>query len=154
MGWTLYDPKTAPDTFSIVWCKLPYRGAKLAPGPGARPVLVLDVRAGEYAPRGAAPQKYADITVAYGTGAENVILPDSSRDLVIDALEFRSLGLHKPTVFQLDPGNRKRLPWCEEYFVPPDYVVGAQLILGKLSSHQQSRVLKCFATRGLTFPLP
>jgi hypothetical protein len=100
------------------------------------------------------PALFADITVAYGTGAENIIRPDGSRDLIIDALEFQSLGLHKPTVFQIDPGNRKRLPWCKEYFVASDYVLGVSLVLGKLAGHQQTRLLKCFVNRGLTFPLP
>src|SRR6266568_3965488 len=45
------------------------------------------------------------------------------QNLLITSKDFRSLGLHKPTLFRLDLGNRKRLPWCEEYFVTQGYVV-------------------------------
>ncbi len=151
MSWKFYDPKTAPPVFSIVWCKWPYRGAKLEPSDEARPVLVLDVRGRIYDPTG---EVFADVTVAYGTGAENISVPDSTRDLLINWGEVRAAGLHKPTVFQLDTDNRKRLPWGEKYFVPNEYVAQQNIICGKLSDVQRGKVLACFATRGLTFPLP
>lgn len=151
MGWKFYDPKTAPDVFSIVWCKWPYRGAKLEPSDEARPVLVLDVRDHIYDPTG---EMFADVTVAYGTGAENIETPDVHRDFVVTEREFRALGLHKPTIFQLDLGNRKRLPWGEKYFVPNSYVAQQNIICGKLSDSQRRLVLTCFNIRGLRFPLP
>jgi hypothetical protein len=151
MAGKFYDPKTAPAVFSVVWCKYPYRGAKLEPSDEARPVLVLDVRDRIYDPTG---EIFADITVAYGTGAENIRVPDVLRDLLINPPEFVALGLHKPTVFQLDLGNRKRLPWGKRYFVPNEYVVKQDIVCGILTEAQKSRVLTCFGYRGLTFPLP
>jgi hypothetical protein len=151
MAGKFYDPKTAPAVFSVVWCKYPYRGAKLEPSDEVRPVLVLDVRDHIYDPTG---EIFADITVAYGTGAENIRLPDVQRDLLINPPEFVELGLHKPTVFQLDLGNRKRLPWAEKYFVPNEYVAKQNIVCGILTEAQKSRVLTCLSYRGLTFPLP
>jgi hypothetical protein len=151
MGWTFYNPTTAPAVFDIVWCKWPYSGAKLQPSDEARPVLVLDVRDQIYQPTG---QIYADITIAYGTGAENIAKPNWRSDLVIGPNEFRAAGLHKPTIFRLDLRNRKRLPWCEKYFVPNDYVREQNIICGSLSEAQRSAALSCFVAQNLTFPLP
>jgi len=153
MGWTFYDQKTAPEVFSIVWCKWPNRGAKLEPGDKVRPTLVLDVRNQIYTPT---RETYADVTLAYGTGAENI--PEAERDpkgdLLIGAQSILSLGLNKETIFQLDLGNRKRLPWGPKYFVPNEYLRKQHIIAGKLSDDQQRAVLGCFAHRGLAFPLP
>lgn len=151
MGWNFYDPKTAPAVFSIVWCKWPYREAKLAPSNEARPVLVLDVRDHIYEPTG---QIFADITVAYGTGADNVPDADLTRDLLVDWSEIAAAGLHKPTLFQLGTTHRKRLPWGDKYFVPNEYVAKQQIVCGKLSSNQAEWTRGCFKARGLSFPLP
>jgi hypothetical protein len=151
MGWKFYDSKTSPEVFSIVWCKWPYRGAKLEPSDEARPVLVLDVREHIYDPTG---EIFADLTVAYGTGAENISTPDTNRDLLIREHACRSVGLHKATIFQLDLGNRKRLPWGDKYFVPNEYVAQQNIVCGKLSENQRLVVLTCFNIRSLQFPLP
>lgn len=151
MGWAFYDSKTAPAVFDIVWCKWPYSGAKLQPSDEVRPVLVLDVRDHIYDPT---QEIYADVTVAYGTGAENIVSPNWRSDLTIGKHEFRAAGLHKPTVFRLDLKNRKRLPWCERYFVPQEYVRNQNIICGQLSEAQRSTALSCFVAQGLTFPLP
>lgn len=153
MGWTFYEPKTAPEVFNVVWCKWPNRGAKLEPGDKVRPTLVLDVRQHIYVPTG---EIYADVTIAYGTGAENI--PEKERDLngdlLIGSQSFLALGLNKETIFQLDLGNRKRLPWGTKYFVPNEYLRKQHIIAGKLSDEQGQAVLGCLAHRGLTFPLP
>lgn len=150
MGWKFYDPKTAPEVFSIVWCKFPYRGAKLEPSKEARPVLVVDVRDYFYEPT---KETFANVTVAYGTGAENISKPDRHRDLIIES-GFRDFGLHKPTIFQLDVGNRKRLPWGEKYFVSNDYVANQNIICGKLSDPLIRYFKTCYNIRGMAFPLP
>lgn len=151
MGWKFYDPKSAPAVFSIVWCKWPYRGAKLEPSDEARPVLILDVRERVYDPTN---EVFADVTVAYGTGAENLPNLDWKKDLLIGAGDFRALGLHKPTVFELDLSHRKRLPWGDKYFVPNQYIVNQSLIIGNLSDRQKENVLGCFRALNLSFPLP
>jgi hypothetical protein len=151
MGWKFYDPNTAPEVFTIVWCKWPNRWAKLVPGDKVRPTLVLDVRPQTYVPTG---EVFADVTLAYGTGAENIPVRDANRDLLIGAQNFRAAGLHKETVFQLDLGNRKRLPWGARYFIPNEYVRSQNIIIGKLSDEQRANVLECFAALKLTFPLP
>ena len=73
-----YDPKVAPDAFDIVWCKWPMH--QLQPGEWIRPVLVLDVRLMIDA-RG--ETEWAAITVAYGTGAENVSEANRANHLLI-----------------------------------------------------------------------
>lgn len=151
MGWALYDSKSAPDVFDIVWCRWPYTAAKLQPSDEARPVLVIDVRDQIYDPT---EQIYADITVAYGTGAENITVADWRSHLLINKAEFRAAGLHKPTVFKLDLKNTKRLPWGEKYFVPNEYVREQKIICGKLSEAQRSAALSCFVAQNLSFPLP
>jgi hypothetical protein len=49
--------------------------------------------------------EWAAVTVAYGTGAENVKPEDRANHLLITDAEYRALGLHKSTVFKLDLGN-------------------------------------------------
>jgi hypothetical protein len=146
-----HDPKTAPAVFDVVWCKWPIREARGVPGEVVRPVLVLDVRL-LVDPRGGA--EWAAITVAYGTGAENVYFFARTNHLVISEIECGSLGLHKATVFKMDLQNRQRLPWAEEYFVTQGYVRAQKLIAGSLNPLQQMAVRNCLAARGLQFPLP
>lgn len=98
--------------------------------------------------------EYSDIIAAYGTGLENCEIGDTRDHLVIPAEEAAALGLHKGTVFKLDVGNRKRLPWAEEYFVPQAYVRSSNLIAGALNAAQQARMISCFERLGLRFPLP
>ncbi|UEM16779.1 hypothetical protein J4G43_022725 [Bradyrhizobium barranii subsp. barranii] len=112
---------------------------------------MIDVRDQVYDPTG---ETFKDITVAYGTGAENIEKPNWRSDLVIGPSEYRAAGLHKPTIFRLDLMNRKRLPWCEKYFVPNDYVRGQNIICGTLSDAQRSAALSCFVAQNLKFPLP
>jgi hypothetical protein len=145
-----YDPKTAPAVFDVVWCKWPLREARGVPGEVVRCVLVLDVRLMEDVDG----TEWAAVTVAYGTGAENVRQRDRTNNLLIRADECGALGLHKATVFKLDVQNRQRLPWCEEYFVPQSYVRAQSIISGSLTPHQQALVRGCLTARGLQFPLP
>lgn len=147
----LYDATTAPSVYDIVWCKWPYKELPGAPGPVARCVLVLDVRLMTDVRD---ETEWAAVTVAYGTGAENVKPADLENNLLIGDAEYRGLGLHKPTVFKLDPRNRKRLPWAEDYFVTQGYVRSQQLIAGSLNEKQRATFHECFKQRGLAFPLP
>lgn len=144
-----YDPKTAPDVFDVVWCKWPMH--RLEPGEWVRPVLVLDAR---LMIDGRDETEWAALTVAYGTGAEHVPEAKRANHLFIPHSDCRTLGLHKATVFKLDAGNRKRLPWAEEYFVPQEYVQSQNILAGRLNADQQALVLAGFKARGLEFPLP
>jgi hypothetical protein len=145
-----YDPKTAPNVFDVVWCKWPKRENPGVPGEWVRPTLVLDVRLMVTDDE----IEWAAVTVAYGTDATKV--PEAARinHLLITEAEYRALGLHKPTVFKLDPANRKRLPWAEEYFISQGYVRDQKIIVGSLTAHQQVVTRECFTARGLAFPLP
>jgi hypothetical protein len=121
------------------------------PGEVVRPVLVLDVRLMVDSQDGA---EWAAITVAYGTGAENVYFFARTSHLIISEIECGTLGLHKATVFKMDLQNRQRLPWAEEYFVTQGYVHAQKLIAGSLNPLQQMAVRNCLTARGLQFPLP
>jgi hypothetical protein len=151
MGLTLYDPATAPEVYDIVWCKWPRREDKLAPGDWVRCVLVVDVRR---MVDERTDQEYALVTAQYGTGKENLEFHELADNVVIERHEFRDLGLHKPTVFQMDLRNRKRLPWCVEYFVPKPYLLSENIVAGRLNESQQTRFHNCFMARNLRFPLP
>jgi hypothetical protein len=99
--------------------------------------------------------KFAAITASYGTGLENVDIAELRQGhLLIPGAQAPRLGLHKATVFKLDLGNRKRLPWAEEYFVPQKYVVSQNIIAGSLSEQERAFVLRYFEKNGLSFPLP
>jgi hypothetical protein len=144
-----YDPKTAPSVFNVVWCKFPRREDPGNPGPWVRAVLVVDVRLMEDADG----TEWAAITAAYGTGADNISDLSQPRNLLIPRNEFRALGLHKPTVFQLDEGNQRRMPWAEEYFITQGYVKNQNLIAGSLNVSQQTKFHDCFKKLGRRFPL-
>jgi hypothetical protein len=145
-----YDPKTAPNVFDVVWCKWPLRELPGQPGEVVRCVLVLDAQlmvtdAGE---------EFIALVVAYGTGAENVPERYRKDHLLIGRSEYKALGLHKETVFKVDLGNRRRLPWGDKYFVPQNYVRSQNIIAGSLSAQQAAEVIRCIRARGLLFPLP
>jgi hypothetical protein len=151
MGFTYHSLDTRPKVYDIVWCKWPRKEDKGKPGPWVRCVLVVDVTLMVDHRNGT---QYAGVTAQYGTGRERVHDDDLADNLVIEAHEARSLGLHKPTVFKFDLGNRKRLPWCEEYFVPQGYVRSQGIIVGSLNTAQRVRFHSCFEARRLTFPCP
>jgi len=141
MGWKFYDLATLPNQYDIVWCLYPQRENMRAPGPVARPCLVLDVRADRENSRAA-------LIVAYGTGQLDAAIHGT--DLIIDDREeVRALGLHKPTRFALSLRSRMCLPWCVEYFVPPSYVVAAKVVLGALTPNQIERMITCLGKQGL-----
>ena len=146
-----YDATAAPSVYDIVWCKWPYRERPGEPGPVVRCTLVLDVRLMTDARD---EKEWAAVTVAYGTELEKVRPQDLLNNLIIPRTEYRALGLHKATVFKLDLGNRKRLPWAEDYFVTQGYVRSQNLIAGSLTAKQRETFLECFRQRGLAFPLP
>jgi hypothetical protein len=141
MGLKFYDLAALPHQYDIVWCLYPQREQALAPGPVARPCLVLDVRADLENSRAA-------LVIAYGTGQ----LEEAIRggDLIIDDWEeVRALGLHKPTRFALSVKSRMCLPWCVEYFIPPSYVAAARVVLGALTPEQIERLTTCLSKQGL-----
>jgi len=149
MGYTFHNPDELPKPFDIVWCKFPLRG-EVEPGPVARPVLVLASTKLQYEHDGVF-REIGALIAQYGGDFKLNHIPDN---LHIAAGEFKSLGLHKATVFRLDLGNRARLIWCEEYFVPQGYVKGQGMTAGRLNDEQQGRVLACLKARGLQYPLP
>jgi hypothetical protein len=149
-GVNFYDPGTAPIPFDVVWCKYPTREDPGRPGPWARPVLVLDNRLMEDTDG----TEWAAITAAYGTDARNIKNLDATRHVLIPENEFRAVGLHKPTIFNVDLSNRRRMPWAEEYFVSQDYVVNRGILCGTLNADQEAKCHACFKALGLQFPLP
>lgn len=143
MGWTLLDIETLPNPGDIVWCKFPYvRGE---PGPVARPTLVRATTTLENPETGTL---YGAVEVSYGTGEYTE--EHRQIDLVISDKEaVRRCGLHKPTRFALDTGNRKNLIWCEEYFVPPEYVRNTDLLIGRLGDAEIAQMRRSLTRRGL-----
>jgi hypothetical protein len=150
MGYTFHDPKTIPKPFDIAWCKFPYRGQGMRPGPVARPVLVLASTTVQCQIEGKT-QDVGILVVQYGG---DFTLKDVPNNLHVAADEFRGLGLHKPTVFRMDLGNRARLVWCEEYFVPQGYLKQQKIVAGHLNADQEARAIACLKARGLAYPLP
>lgn len=105
------------------------------PGPICRPVLVREVELREFADK----TQFGALLISYGSG-QGIDAHSRLNDLVIEDREYRAAGLHKTTRFSLDPRDRKLLPWCEEYFVAPEYVRSAALILGRLTEKQRDRL--------------
>jgi hypothetical protein len=148
MGLAFYSLISKPKVFDVVWCLWPERGSGMQPGP-TRPVLVIDVEIREDTTQPGV--QFASITAQYGGTYEAHDLPNN---LLIGANEFAELGLHKPTLFRMDLGNRRRLPFAPKYFLPQSYVKASNLIAGSLTETQITRAKECFAARGLTFPIP
>jgi hypothetical protein len=146
MGYNFHDPETRPKPFDIVWCKKPLRGEGVKPGPVARPVLVLGTKLYELNGK-----EFATVAVQYGGDFETKHIPGN---FLVSETEFRTLGLHKPTLFRMDLGNRAECMWAQEYFQPQPYVVGRGILAGSLSADQQKRVISCLTAKGLSFPIP
>src|SRR5580700_1945402 len=137
MDWRFYSLDSLPARYDIVWCKWPRPVDKLRPGPWTRPVLVREVMVLEYGPSAV---RYGAVVVSYGTG-EFDRAARADWDLIIDDWrEIKAVGLHKPTMFSLDPGFRRRLPWAEDYFLSPEYVRSVGTIAGRLNSEQLQRL--------------
>jgi hypothetical protein len=146
MAWSFYGLNSLPEPYDIVWCKWPRPSDKLKPGPWTRPVLVREVTVLEHTPTKA---HYGAVIVSYGTG-EFDKAARADWDLIIDDWsELKAAGLHKPTMFSLDPGFRRRLPWSKEYFLSPDYLRSVGVVLGRLSAEQISRLRGSLQRRGL-----
>jgi len=148
MGFHFYD-SPGPEPGAVVWCRWPHRAGGLAPGPHVRPVLVLGRKRFIHQPTAT---EYDDLIIQYGTGSFEDV--DLTANLCIGKAECKALGLHKPTLFKIDVGNRRRLPWCTEYFVPQEYVRDQNVVAGSLNPGQWLRLRSCFDQRGLTFPVP
>jgi hypothetical protein len=143
MGWTFHDLASLPEVYDIVWCKWPQREDKNRPGKFVRPVLVRETRIMQ-----SGDVQYGAVLISYASG-EGIDDKSRSIDLCIeDRREFEAAGLHKPTRFSLSLADRKLLPWCEEYFVPPQYVKNAGLVLGKLTAAQRERLRDGLKKRG------
>jgi hypothetical protein len=138
MGLNFYPINTLPQQYDVVWCLYPESG--LAPGPIARPSLVLDVRVN-------AAQNIGAIICTYGTGEFDS--RHIGKDLIILPHEYRGLGLHKQTRFALSLNSRMQLAWCSEYFMAPEYARSRNVIAGALSDLQIERMLDCLKARNL-----
>jgi hypothetical protein len=141
MGWKFYDLQAVPlpDIHDIVWCKWPYAEDQGSPGKVARPVLVRETEV-----RVIDGVQFGSLVVSYcsGEGIEENI----NRHFCIPMA--REIGLHKPTRFSLNPRDRKKLPWAEDYFVPPAYVKNAGIKLGRFTSAQSAEFRRMLAARG------
>jgi hypothetical protein len=147
MGFQFYALDTLPNVFDVVWCKWPQREDKMRPGKVARPVLVIDVEHREHEDG----FTFGSLIVQYGGDYEPHHIEGN---LLLTMKEARAINLHKSMVFRLDLGNRKRLPWCKDYFVNQGYVVNQPVIAGSLSQSQCEHVKSCFRKRNLEFPVP
>ena len=138
MGLTFYPLDTLPQQYDVVWCLYPESG--LAPGPIARPSLVLDVELNQ-------ELQIGGVICTYGTGEfDNTHI---GKDLIILNHEYRALGLHKPTRFALALKSRMELPWSPKYFVASEYAKSQNVIIGGLNGYQIDRMLACLKARGL-----
>lgn len=147
MGLRFHDLASLPRVYDVLWCKFPLREAPRFPGPVARPALVVDATPVIDQSNG---QRLGAVTVQYGGDFEAKNLPGN---LLIVTQDVRMLGLHKATLFRMDLGNRRTLPWAEEYFVSQNYVRSQDIIAGSLTDDQRTRMHDCFKQRGLTFPI-
>jgi hypothetical protein len=144
MGWTFYDLASLPEIYDIVWCKWPQRENKGLPGEIVRPVLVRETRIMEQEDG----TRYGAAVISYASG-EGIDETSRRIDLCIETRQaFQAAGLHKPTRFSLNLADRKFLPWCREYFVPPEYVKNAGLILGRLTEAQKEALRERLTARG------
>jgi hypothetical protein len=142
MGLSFYGLASLPQQYDVVWCLYPRRQDRLAPGPIARPTLVLDVQVQP-------EQKIARLLVAYGTGEFDEGTHGKIDLIIDDRPEVRALGLLKATRFALSLQSRMLLPWCVEYFVAPSYLAQCGIIAGSLTVEQIDRLTQCLAARGL-----
>lgn len=140
MGWTFLQIDTLPDPGNIVWCRFPIRERPGQPGPWSRPSLVLGSDIHDD------PQtntRFGSVLVCYGTDLQKI---GNRRHFPI-ATKARAIeiGLHKPTAFGLDGGSVKRLIWCSEFFVPPDYIRSQRLAIGQLNDAERASVRELLA---------
>ena len=121
-----------PEPGDILWCRWPLREVPGVPGPTARPVLVLETSIHEIDDG----SRFAAVSVCYGTG--NIEGVRAGDFVIATRGEAEALGLHKPTRF--DVRHPKRLIWCEDYFLAPDYLRARNLTIGRLTEAQRLAV--------------
>lgn len=139
MGLTYLPVEKLPEPGTVVWCKYPKR--KDIDRPAARPVLVRGTSLHE--DENGIP--YGAVKVTYGTGETQWC---DDRDFIIsDEAEWRPLGLHKPTCFQLDAAHTKTFVWSPKYFAAPDYFRDTPITIGRLTLELEARFKKCVARR-------
>ena len=135
MNLTYLGLDTLPRLYDIVWCRFPEHTKPDEPALKVRPALVRLSALDRATGRGM-------LQVAYGT---TNLKPTMRRlDLIImNAAEIDELNLQRATRFDLD--NIVALPWCREYFRPPNGV--HNVVIGKLSLHLQERVRRLAGLR-------
>lgn len=145
MGWSFLDIRELPEPGDLVWCKWPHHEARGQPGPVARPVLVRETAIHEDP---VADTRFGAVTVSYGTGEYG---PEHlGLDLIVAPLaRARQLGLHKVTRFALNPGSKKTLIWCSEYFIPNAYLAERSVHIGRLEDQEIDQLKRCLKARGL-----
>jgi hypothetical protein len=146
MGWTFYSVESLPKVHDIVWCKWPQREDKGMPGKVTRPTLVREVEVLEHPQIG----KFGRLLVSYASG-EHINEQTRLVDLIIeDWAAVRAAGLHNPTRFSLNPRDRWRLPWCQEYFVGQEYAPDSPIVAGSLTEAQSDTLRQLLKRHGLT----
>lgn len=141
MGWTFLQIDTLPDPGDIVWCRFPIRER---PGQhlGRGRVLRLSLRVISTTTL-KTNTRFGSVLVCYGTDLQKIgKRPHFPIKTKAPAIE---IGLHKPTAFGLDGGNVKRLIWCSEFFVPPDYMRNQGLAIGQLNEAERVSVRELLA---------
>lgn len=132
MGQGFHSIDSLPEPGDIVWCKWPIRERPGQPGPWVRPTLVRESDIRDDPETG---ERFGTLLVCYGTEYGNKV---HGLSFSIATMErARAVGLHKPTTFGLSGGNAKRFIWGEQFFVAPDYVRGAGLIVGRLDEEER-----------------
>lgn len=123
LRYTYLHTSTLPRVHQIVWCRLPDSDGK--PGPTVRPALVRGTKRHPPTNRGAA-------LVSYGT-VRLKINERGTTDLILQNFERLSqLGLPQAVRFDLSLSNW--LPWCVEFFSPPEHSV--YIVAGSLNRNE------------------
>ena len=135
MALTYLGLEELPRLFDIVWCRFPEHTKPNEPAVKVRPALVRLSAMDQATGTGL-------LEVAYGT--TNIKQEKRRLDLIImNSVEIDDTGLRQATRFDLD--QIVRLPWCREYFRPPNGVHDVRI--GKLTLALQDRVRRLAAIR-------
>lgn len=135
MALTYLGLETLPRLFDIVWCRFPEHTKPNEPAVKVRPALVRLSAKDQTTGHGL-------LEVAYGT--TNLKQDHRRLDLIImNSGEIDEVGLRQATRFDLD--LIVQLPWCREYFRPPNGV--DDVTIGKLTLAMQDRVRRLAGLR-------
>jgi len=128
---------TLPRLHQVVWCRLP-EGDGQTPGRSVRPALVRGSKHNPTTRRGA-------LLVSHGTtklDSKNC----AAVDLIIQNAQ-RLYDLKLPMAVRFDLGLTNWLPWCREFFAPPDHY--PYIIAGSLSEAERARLRDMLKRRGI-----